>query len=529
MSNIAKRDEAGVARTVAQLRPEMLHALIQRRGLDACGELVAAATPEQLTTVLDLDLWRRASTGGSDRFDVERFGEWLEVLVGTGESLAARTVAGLDQGVVIAGLSRYLRVLDPGIFEPTAQSDNEAMDLRDVMCAASLEFEVGGYVVRARRGDTWDAVVSLLVALEEEHGDYFHAVMQGCRALSNSTPEIDGLDDLLLTPEQHLHDVNLERAGRLLQQGYVSTADARAFLDLGRRAQVSHSASGNAINPIVAEYFHAVTEFAASRAPAGLPEHAHESSSASAARDLLNEAGVIAERPRALLDGADSSAQGTLAQLRRLLAHVRETDQDKFLARSQEVAFLANTLMAGCTVQSRAFTAQEASDAAAAICNLGIEYWPGRWPRATSAVLPDSLLIDHDLIEAFEAGWSVLHQDVSMFAADRLIAILAGVHCDADCTLQLVALRRALAKHRDAHTPWRARDAAEILATLDTTAWIGVLGLLDECPVIPVALTAVVEGRTGSVSATNFDFISTAAQIGCIRDFMRKLPELLSN
>lgn len=35
----------------------------------------------------------------------------------TGESIAARTVAVLDRNLVIAWLSRYVRVLDPGIFE----------------------------------------------------------------------------------------------------------------------------------------------------------------------------------------------------------------------------------------------------------------------------------------------------------------------------------------------------------------------------------------------------------------------------
>jgi hypothetical protein len=29
----------------------------------------------------------------------------------------------------------------------------------------------------------------------------------------------------------------------------------------------------------------------------------------------------------------------------------------------------------------------------------------------------------------------------------------------------------------------------------DATAWISVLGLLDECPVLPAALTAILEGR----------------------------------
>ena len=77
-----------------------------------------------------------------------------------------------------------------------------------------LECEVAGYIVRGRRADAWDAIITLLVALDAEHGNDFHAVMQGCRRLSNSRPEIDGLDDLLLAPEQHLHDVAIERERR---------------------------------------------------------------------------------------------------------------------------------------------------------------------------------------------------------------------------------------------------------------------------------------------------------------------------
>ena len=92
----------------------------------------------------------------------------------------------------------------------------------------------------------------------------------------------------------------------------------------------------------------------------------------------------------------------------------------------------------------------------------------------------------------------------------------------------LVVLQRELVAQRDAGTPWRARDAAEILAMLDMTAWISVVGLLNECPVLPAALTAVLEGCTTAVSPTAFEFISTAAQIGDVRVFMRKLPDVLS-
>ena len=142
---------------------------------------------------------------------------------------------------------------------------------------------------------------------------------------------------------------------------------------------------------------------------------------------------------------------------------------------------------------------------------------------------PDPFLVDHDLVTAFEVGWSVLHQDVSLFVANQLISTLDDLHCvDRDIRGGLVALRRALVTQRDAGTPWHARDAAEILAMLDMTAWISVLGLLDECPVVPATLTAVLDGRTTSVSATAFDFFSTATQIADVRMFMRRLPDVLA-
>jgi hypothetical protein len=137
--------------------------------------------------------------------------------------------------------------------------------------------------------------------------------------------------------------------------------------------------------------------------------------------------------------------------------------------------------------------------------------------------------MDHDLVTAFGVGWSVLHQDVSLFVAQQLISTLDDLHsADPDIERGLVALRRKLEQQRDAGTPWRARDAAEVLAMLEITAWISVLGLLDECPVLPAALTAVLEGRTTTISPTAFEFISTAAQLGDVRLFMRKLPDVLS-
>lgn len=137
--------------------------------------------------------------------------------------------------------------------------------------------------------------------------------------------------------------------------------------------------------------------------------------------------------------------------------------------------------------------------------------------------------MEHDLLTAFATGWSTLHRDVSLFVTDQLIAMLADLRCgDPETGVDLRVLRRRLVKEREAGTPWRARDAADVLTMLDMTAWISVVGLLDECPVLPQALIAVLERRTTTVSQTAFEFISSTHQLGDIRVFMRMLPGLLS-
>ena len=73
-------DTPHLAQVVARLTPEVLHQVIRHHGLDACSALVAAATPKQVTAILDLDLWRPAAAGGTEQFDAARFGDWLEAL-----------------------------------------------------------------------------------------------------------------------------------------------------------------------------------------------------------------------------------------------------------------------------------------------------------------------------------------------------------------------------------------------------------------------------------------------------------------
>ena len=73
---------------------------------------MALATPDQLASVLDLDLWRAAQPGLDEQFDADRFGVWLEVLMESGAGVAAQTLAEMDVDLVIAALAQHARVFD---------------------------------------------------------------------------------------------------------------------------------------------------------------------------------------------------------------------------------------------------------------------------------------------------------------------------------------------------------------------------------------------------------------------------------
>src|SRR5207247_4399676 len=99
---------------------------------------------------------------------------------------------------------------------------------------------------------------------------------------------------------------------------------------------------------------------------------------AAALIDVLLDAGIIAQQPRALLAGTQGNDGAFLHRIRAHMQFVFDRDHAAYIRRSEELTYLANTLMAGGALQGRPFTTQEASDAAVAVCNIGLEHWPSR-------------------------------------------------------------------------------------------------------------------------------------------------------
>jgi Family of unknown function (DUF6178) len=456
-----------LVRVVPRLPPEVLHRVVQHHGLEECGELLVLATPDQLAHVFDRDLWHAAGAASFDQFDAERFGVWIEVLVQADAVAAAAIVAGMDLDLMTTALAQHIRVFDHSavVWYPTLDGEQASST---PFLDLDERFDVGGYVILPKREGPQDAIAALLTALDEGHRDYFSRLMSGCVRLSHSAPEIDGLDNLMSAGSQAMFAAADAREQRLGAQGYVATAQARVFLEMARRVDLR---SGTACPPnaIAVEYL----------------------------RDLV--------------------------------------DPDLHAMRSAEHAFLANAILAGSSVQSRPFSSAEASEAAAAACALGRQNWPARWSGAErdriveehALAQSNGVFVSQDLVCVFQVGWTILHEQVSMHAAECLIGALATLHGDDVVQSSIDALRIALTKHWRSGTPWRAKEELEVIAIFDMVSWTALLGLLAEFPVLPAAVGASLESGTREVSASAFEFISSNSQIGIVHRFLESLGDRL--
>ena len=152
--------------------------------------------------------------------------------------------------------------------------------------------------------------------------------------------------------------------------------------------------------------------------------------------EVLLEAGFLAPAARALPSGSGPEAD-RLSRIHAALHATLDHDPDLYARRTGELGYLANTLVSGCSLQSRALTPQEASDAVLAVCNLGLENWP--------AGSGDDVDAAHDLVGAFQIGWAVLYERVSVTTARCLLDTLTQLrHHDRETQIEINRLRREL-------------------------------------------------------------------------------------
>jgi hypothetical protein len=438
-------EEPDLVTAVRALAPRELSAVIRHVGLEDAGELVALATPEQLTRLLDEDAWTSERPGEDETFDGARFALWLEVLLESGDEGAAEKLVDLPEELVFLGLSRQVLVIDmDALVVDIAQLDRDDADAIDKALESALSEEIGGFRIISRRHDGWDAVLSVLLALDRNHHAFLTRLLERlCDASSELIEDGGGLASALSSAEMLASDAAADREDRRAAEGFVAPSAARSFLALARAASAEQILAEKQRDPVTRAYFRELD-----RAPALLPPEAKPSRSLSA---LLREASLavrgsapdtpesFSARSASLADAPAADAIAALtagARARRgpkgaassrgpqetrglretrepqkpreplfraAMRELGERDTVAYARRLEELGYLVNVLMVGAEKEGRALRPFEAVEAAVAACDTGLSRVLAATKQKRSSA--GSVLATLAADQLFRVGW----------------------------------------------------------------------------------------------------------------------------
>jgi len=377
-------ERPGLIDAVRQLPGATLGALIERVGLEDAGELVALASREQLERIFDDDLWRATRAGGDEMFRPERFALWIRVMLEAGDEAVVRRLCELPPDLVALGVQRLVLVLDDDVIEEQLTPGDEQSEQLARALEDSVVEEWEELRLIARDADAWEDVWNALRLLERDHHDQLRSILERCCDITMEFISGQGSLFHVLTADQMLEsDVAAVREDRRAAEGFVSPADARAFLAL------APGEAPTTRDPITRAYFRELAAAArppgvsskAQRAAAATPAaHAAASRDAHALEALLREAEVIAPEvttPLLLAASAEGACEAERAHVaaplfEEAMRELRRQDPATFSARMVEIGYLVNVWMAGGAHDERRPRPVEALHVVLRTCEAGL-------------------------------------------------------------------------------------------------------------------------------------------------------------
>lgn len=392
--------QPALVQQVQELRPAALLTLIERVGLEDAGELVAMASTAQLEEIFDHDLWHAAQAGEDEAFDASRFALWLEVMLEAGPAFAARKLLSLDEELVTFALSCHVLVVDIEALaldmSSSERSDDD--DQLDKQLECALHHELEEYRVIARDPRSWEAVLAVLLELNEQHFHDLQRLLGRCCDLSERYIEDHGgLYQVLSAQESLFEDIADAREQRRAERGYVAPAAAVSFLAHSCDESEAQLAAASAPDPVTRAYFRAVSSVT--------PDTRRQ------------EQGELA----LLLAEGESPAVRRLPSARtrwlgEALLWLAQNDATLHGTRLLELAYLGNVLLSGSALHGRKLRPVEAALAAARLCELGAERLAKLQRRRQ---LPARAIAEHTLVKLFRLGFHVHQAGLPARHADR--------------------------------------------------------------------------------------------------------------
>jgi hypothetical protein len=325
-------DAPDLVAAVQGLPPQALGRLVDKLGLEDSGELISLASTEQVTQMLDDDLW------ADGELDADRFVVWLEVMLEGGETFVATRLAELDEDLLALALHKLLFVFD--LDDLMRLVDRRA----EKILGNCLFEELGHFQLISRKSDGWDAVLNALLALDRADPELLERMLSRCARMSSGDVEREGGLYEALSEEQSVElDAAANRDERRAQLGFVAADDARAFLRSPRL-----------------ERDHVTAQYLKAQAGTPLPKAPPAES-----QRLLRLIGQEEPSTAKLL-----AAKGADAPL--FVAAMRALTPERFAERMNEVSYLTNVLMAAHTRDGRKLRPIEAVEEVIAACSRGL-------------------------------------------------------------------------------------------------------------------------------------------------------------
>lgn len=530
-------EDPALVATVQALEPRVLGRLIQHVGLEDSGEIVSLATTEQLERIFDEDLWRSEEPGKDEAFDADRFALWLEVMLEAGEDFTAQKLAELPEDLVTLSLYRHILVVNVDELAVEMEGRGEDNDLTDKALDSCLYYEFGQYQVISKRHDGWDAILSVLVALDRDHHSHLQRILERCCYLSSEfIEENGGLYDVLTSEEMLESDVAAEREEQRAREGFIAPSAAASFLGLARVTDLHDVIDSREADPITRAYFRAFQPTRTGRprgrkAAPGALDTADKATRLTRLVEQLDEAEVPREARQNLLAGGTAPRSSEAdALFKRAVVELHASHPKLHLLRMDELSYLGNVLVAGCSFAGRRLRPFEAVEAVVATCNLGLEHLlkaaPGNVSESPLSQRATDTLAREGADKLFRAGWHLLYTEVSLAAAgalERALAQRIRETVDRDVVAPLASAAKAVSSAIAAGKPWVARRRLDALGLVFDAPTLKTLkALLDECPSISRE-TGVGPDRPGGRSPREREFIATAEQLRRAQRFLEEL------
>ncbi|GAB4181492.1 MAG: hypothetical protein Tsb0017_01290 [Geothermobacteraceae bacterium] len=188
-------DAADARELVACLPMQEVYLLARELGPEDMTELLALATTEQLTGILDLDCWQR------DRLDGKRALEWLAALAEAGDEALLDFVMEMEFELLAALVSGWIQITwTPDDIED--EEERKALIARD-----------GGYGIEYRDSETAKLVGHILSLIWQRDPEFYWRLMATVHGEGGSVLE---------------EDVYRWRTGRLLDLGFPEPVEAQS-------------------------------------------------------------------------------------------------------------------------------------------------------------------------------------------------------------------------------------------------------------------------------------------------------------